>query len=301
METPPRPSLSAYLLLLLPPFFWSTNFIIAKALIGTVPPWTLNAGRFAISALILAPFFLTQRGWKRIPKNKIGMLVLMSFAGVFAFNSVLYTGLRYTSAINGTLVNATTPTTAALLSYLLIGEPFTFRRAVGIGLSFLGIYWIVSRGSIEFLWHMNFNPGDLLVLLASFFWSFYSVMAKPMMRVLSPFLLTSITTFIGVAFLVPVSLFEMSQSSVDLSRFEILSAFLYLGIFPSLIAFLAWNRSIQVFGPGRATLVYNTLPIFAIILSILFLGESLQAYQMIGGLIAISGVIVGTTEGKLQR
>ena len=294
MKNPDRPSLSSYLLLFLPPIFWSSNFIVAKALVGIVPPWTLNTGRFAVSALILLPALFYRKEW---PTRQTWLpLVLMSLTGVFAFNAVLYIGLRYTSAINATLVNATTPVTTALIAWLLIGEEINRRRVIGSLLSFSGIGWIVSHGSLDTLLNLNFNVGDLIVFFATSLWGFYMVMAKPMMRHLSPLALTSITTIIGAIFLLPAAALELSAHPVDFWRGEIILAFLYLGIFPSFLSFLIWNHSIRIFGPGRASLAYNTLPFFAVILAGIFLDEALSVYQIVGGIAIIGGVLIGARD-----
>ena len=294
MEKPNRSSFASYLLLFLPPLFWSSNFIVGKALVEAVPPWTLNTGRFTVSALILLPALLYRREWP--PRQTLIPLILMSLTGVFAFNAVLYIGLRYTSAINATLMNSTTPVTTACIAWLLIGEKITGRRVRGILLSFAGVGWIVSQGSLDTLLRLNFNPGDVIVFFATTLWGFYTVMAKRMMQHLSPLALTSITTCIGALFLLPVASLELAANPTDLRRVEVLAAFLYLGVFPSFLSFLLWNRSIRTFGPSRASLVYNTLPLFAVILSVIFLGETLRTYQMIGGAAIIAGVIIGTRE-----
>lgn len=294
MNDPTRPPLVSYLLLFLPPLFWSSNFIVGKALVDTVPPWTLNTGRFTVSALALLPLLLYRREWP--PRDAWLPIFLMSITGVFAFNAVLYIGLRYTGAINATLVNATTPVTTALIARLVIGEAVTRRRVAGIGLSFLGIAWIVSRGSLAVLRDLNFNLGDVIVFFATSLWGFYMVMAKPMMRRLSPYALTAITTAIGALLLLPAAALELRAHPTHLWRRDVILAFLYLGIFPSFLSFLMWNRSILTFGPGRASLAYNTLPFFAVILSGIFLEETLIGYQLVGGLIIIAGVILGTRE-----
>jgi len=294
VKKPTRPSLASYILLFLPPLFWSSNFIVGKALVGTVSPWTLNTGRFAVSALILLPALLYRREWP--PRQTLVPLALMSLTGVFAFNAVLYIGLRYTSAINATLVNSTTPVTTACIAWLLIGEEMTGRRLLGILLSFAGVGWIVTQGALDTLLRLEFNPGDVIVFFATSLWGFYTVMAKRMMLYLSPLALTSITTCIGAFFLLPAASLELAAHPADLWRAEVLLAFLYLGIFPSFLSFLLWNRSIRTFGPSRASLVYNALPLFAVILSVIFLGETLASYQMIGGAAIIAGVIIGTRE-----
>lgn len=296
MKQPAGITTSSYVLLFLPPLFWSTNFIIGKGLADKVPPWTLNAGRFGVSALILLPLLLYTGGWRKIRKELWTPLLLMSVTGVFAFNSLLYTGLHYTTAINATLVNSTTPLTTACLAWLLIQEKMTRRRILGILLSISGIVWIISRGSLKNLYSLSVNQGDLIVLVATTFWSYYSVMAKRIMRDLSPFLLTAVTTGLGTLLLVPTSLIEIRWQPAHLIQLEVILGMVYLGVFPSLAAFLIWNRSVLIFGPGRAALVYNTMPFFAVILSVIFLGEALFAYQIVGGLVAIGGVLLGTIE-----
>ena len=295
METSARTPLLSYLFLFLPPFFWSTNFIVGKALVGQVPPWTLNTGRFVVSALLLVPLLLYRRERLNLSRRSLAPLGLMSLTGVFAFNTVLYIGLNYTTAINATLVNSTTPLTTACIAWLVIGEKMTSRRAFGILLSFSGVGWIVSGGSLAMLLGLRFNPGDVIVFFATALWGFYSVMAKRMMQQFSPLALTTVTTAAGALMLLPAAYFELSWNPADLWRQEVLLAFVYLGIFPSFVSFLIWNRSVLIFGPGRATLVYNTLPLFAVILSVIFLGETLVPYQIAGGVVIIAGVMIGTT------
>jgi drug/metabolite transporter (DMT)-like permease len=291
---PANPPPSAYLWLFLPIVFWSSNFILGKALVGKVPPWTLNAGRFVVATLILLPVIIYRREWP--PKRLWLRLILMSLTGITAFNAVLYTGLRYTSAINATLVNATTPVTTTLIAHFLIREEITRRRVVGIALSFIGIASIVSRGSLGALFALNFNIGDLIVFCATSLWSFYIVSAKPLMRELSPFVLTALTTVIGTLFVIPIAALELSLTGADLLHRDVIAAILYLGIFPSFLSFFLWNRSIRVFGPSRASLAYNTLPLSAVILAGIFLGETLKLYQIVGGAIIIAGVIIGTRD-----
>lgn len=269
---------------------------MGKALVGKVPPWTLNAGRFTVSALILLPFILYGSRWREVPRSLWPALLLMSLSGVCLFNSVLYIGLHHTTAINATLVNATAPATTACLAWWIIGEKMTARRFLGILLSFGGVAWIVSEGTPKNLYHLTLNRGDLIVLSATALWGFYSVMAKRMMRELSPLVLTGLTTLIGIIFLIPVSLVELRYQPADLSSVEALLTFVYLGVFPSLVSFVIWNRSILIFGPSRTTLVYNSLPLFAVLLSLFFLHETIHSYQIVGGIVLIGGVLLGTLE-----
>ncbi|MEK7334774.1 MAG: DMT family transporter, partial [Candidatus Binatota bacterium] len=134
-----------------------------------------------------------------------------------------------------------------------------------------------------------------IIFFATALWGFYCVMAKPLMQYFSPLALTAMTTGIGAVFLLPAAFFELSSTPAQFGGYELL-AILYLGIFPSFLSFLLWNRSVLTFGPGRATLVYNTIPFFAIILSAIFLGERLMLYQGVGGAVIIAGVVIGTSD-----
>jgi drug/metabolite transporter (DMT)-like permease len=125
-------------------------------------------------------------------------------------------------------------------------------------------------------------------------------MAKRLMQTLSPFVLTAVTTGIGALLLIPVAFIELGFQPADISHPEILWSFVYLGIFPSLAAFLLWNRSVLVFGPSRAALVYNTIPLFAVVLSVFLLGETPRFYQLAGGMAIVLGVVIGTMESPLK-
>jgi drug/metabolite transporter (DMT)-like permease len=293
VQKPPISPL-AYFILFLPPFFWSTSFIVGRAVAGQVPPWTLNMGRFGVAALILVPLLLHGKAWRAVTRSSLSSLLVMAITGVFAFGSLLYTGLQYTTAINATLVNSTSPIVTACLSWLLIGERMTCRRILGALISFIGVGLLLGQGSLKILLRLRFNPGDLLVFLATFLWGIYSVSAKKLTQIYSPLVLTGLTSIIGLFLLLPVSLIELSYRAIENDSKKIVMAFLYLGIFSSLVAHWAWNRSILAFGPSRASLVYNTQPLFGVVLSVLFLGESLKIYQVVDGVIALGGVILGT-------
>jgi drug/metabolite transporter (DMT)-like permease len=294
VENSPRASVVSFLLLFVPPFLWSTNFLLGKALVGQVPPWTLSTGRFIVAALLLIPVLSCRREWIPVVRQSFGAVILMSLCGIFAFNALLYTGLQTTTTINAILVNSTTPVTTALVARWLIAEKLGGKGILGIVLSFLGVLWIVGQGSIATFAALRWNPGDLLVFVATLLWGVYSVTAKRMMHQLSPLLLTAMTTSIGVLFLIPVSLWELSVNPVPVLRADLLLVFLYLGLFPSVIALLLWNRSVLIYGPSRASLVYNTMPLYGVVLSVLYLGETLKLYQLIGGSVILAGVVIGT-------
>jgi len=139
VEIASRPSFPAYLFLFLPPLFWSSNFILGRALVDRVSPWTLNTGRFVVAAVILIPLLLYRQGWPAVLRKFIVPLVLMSLTGVFAFNAVLYTGLHYTTAINATLVYNTIPFFVIILSAIFLGERLMLYQGVGGAVIIAGV------------------------------------------------------------------------------------------------------------------------------------------------------------------
>ena len=142
----------APLLVLLTAFLWSTNFIVGKVLVVAIPPWTMTTVRFTVAALCLLPLLTTRPAAERsVTSSHLFPLLLMGLTGVFAFNSVLYTGLRVTTAINAALVNAVSPLVTTLVARVVLGDPLTGRALAGIVLSFIGVGGIVSEGSWQHL------------------------------------------------------------------------------------------------------------------------------------------------------
>ncbi len=282
----------AYLFPITAAFLWSTNFIVARAMAGQVPPWTLAAGRFTTAALIMLPLIVL-RG-SRPSRRDLWLLLLAAIPGVTLWNSLGYWAIQYTTATNATLVNALYPLSAILVSRLILGEPLTARRNAAVLLSLSGVALIMARGTLQNLLSLDLNPGDLVYLLNTFLWAGYSVTCRLVVGRVGALETSAWTLLLGAPLIWPGAGYEISRIGSDFLTPKTVGVFIYLGFFTSVLAFWLWTIGVQRLGPARSSLMYNAIPFFAAILAWLILGESIAWYHLAGGALIISGAYLGS-------
>jgi drug/metabolite transporter (DMT)-like permease len=283
---------SPYILLVIATCIWGGNFVAGKALVLHIPPIMLAALRWCIAFLCLLPFFGKQawqlrtdflRNWK--------MILFLSATGVAGFNTLTYVAVQYTGSINASLMNSATPIIVVVLTWLVMRERLAWTALPGIIISMAGVSWIISRGSLSALLKLSFNTGDLLMLVAVFCWSLYSVGMKKVAGRFpsSPFLLIQIA--MALVFLIPLSLIEWGLKSPQIDwNLSLASGLIYIGLFASIVAFLSWNRAIELVGPQRCAGFLNLIPMFSAIFATAFTGESLRLYHLLGAVWIVAGV-----------
>jgi len=278
-----------YLLLAIATFFWSTNFLLGRVLASDVQPLVISAGRFAVAAIVFAGMAIWYR-WP-LPRGKQWYYVLaMAVTGVLLFNTVLYWGLQSTTAINATLINGFGPLVTILLTVLILREKAYPRLFLGIVFSVCGVFFVAVKGSFEVLLSLNLNPGDLLVLLAAFVWSLYTIVVRSLTKDYPVLPATAYATILGALLLIPAVYLGVQQTTITITG-GVVASFFYLGVFASVVAFTCWNWAVSKIGPMKATLSNNLIPFYAALLSPILLGEELFLLHLIGGLLIVGGVV----------
>lgn len=288
---------TVYLLMFVVPLIWSSNFVIGRVLVQHLPPFTITTARFG-TALIILLAILKYKGLLKLPvREKIIPLALLGLTGIFGFNTILYIALKYTTAVNSTIINSFNPVVVAVLSALWLKENPGLKQMLGLLLSFLGIVVIATRGSWDILLSLSFNPGDILVFLNTFVWAFYTVMGRKIMSSMSPLEMTAFANLAGVLFLMPAMLYEWRGGIPALTPGQLL-VLLYLAVFASVLGFLWWNKGVSEIGPARAAAFYNLIPVYAAVLAYFLLDERLYLYHLAGGIMVLSGVYLGLAKKK---
>jgi len=284
-----------YLLLTLTVLFWSGNFVLGRGVHDLIPPVALAFWRWTIALLILLPFALTPlKTQQHMIRKHWKILTLLAVLSVTNFNTFIYLALQSTTAINTIMVNAMTPVFIAVIAWAGFRDRINLRQFSGIVLSFFGLAWIVSRGHPEILFSMQFTPGDLWTLSAAMCWAIYTVLLRKRPEGLHPVAFLTAIIAIGLLFLLPVYLWEMSTGAVIRpTRTSILSV-LYVAVFPSVLAYIFWNRAVGSVGATRAGIFMHLMPVFGIILAIIFLGERLSPYHVLGIVMIFSGILLTT-------
>lgn len=283
-------------LLVLATLLWGGNFVIGRAVAGDIPPITLAFLRWIVAFIIFFPiaYRRTKNEWPMLKKH-IGAIIVLALTGVAAFNTLVYMGLHYTTSINASLMNSSTPITIYILSFIFLKERLTKFQLFGTLLSLAGVLFIISDGSLETLLAFSFNKGDLIVLVAVFCWSVYSLLIKKYAGKLPGYSTFLVTIALGALMLLPFSVYELlTTSQTIIWGASTIGAIFYVGIIASIVAFLSWNTGVVALGANKAGIYLNFIPVFATIFAVLFLDEQLLVAQIIGGIAVIAGVFITT-------
>ena len=283
---------SAYLFLVLATFCWSGNFIVGKfATVYEIPPLTLNVFRWISVWFILIPFTYKEI-FENLPYIKKNWLVI-SFMGVITistFNSVVYFALNYTQVINAVLMLSAIPAATIVLSSLMKIEETNIFQLLGLVLSIIGIGSIISNGDIQKIISLDFNKGDMWMLVCVITWSLYSTLLKKNNFKLSQFTLIQLMVSVGILFLIPQFFYEKSiglELSLDKNFFLIL---IYVAIFPAIAAYYFWQKGIEIIGPNRASMFIQLMPLFSAVMAIIIFKEKFELYHFVGAIFILSGI-----------
>lgn len=282
------------LLLSLTSFFWAANSVVARAVVGHVPPVALSWLRWAGAFCVLLPFAWRhlERDWPAI-RGRFGLMTLLALCGISAYNTMAYWGLQYTEVINALLIQSTGPLFIALWALVLFGQRLTRGQTFGILTSLVGVVVIICRGDLGLLARVAFNQGDLWYLAALLVFGVYACLSKtrPEMHPLS---FLAFTIGWGTALLTPLYVWEISTGATLTLDASSILALGYVMVFPSVLAYLFYNRGIELVGPNRSAPYLHLIPLFGSVLAILTLGERPQIYHGIGCVLVLGGVALAT-------
>ena len=283
---------SAYVFLLLATLFWSGNFIVGKfAYLFQIPPLTLNVLRWISVWLILMPFTYEEIK-NNLPSIKKNWFVI-SFMGVITistFNSVVYYALNYTKVINSVLVLAAIPAATIIFSSLMKIEKTNIFQLLGLFLSIIGIGSIISYGDIQNIIELNFNKGDLLMIVCVISWALYSTLLKKHKFKFSQFTLIQLMVSAGVLFLIPQFFYEQSNNlEVNFNK-AFFAILIYVVLFPAIAAYYCWQKGVEIIGPNRASIFIQLMPLFSAIMAIIFLNEKFELYHFVGASFIVLGI-----------
>lgn len=284
---------TAPLLLVLATLFWSLNFVLGRAVIDLIPPIALSFWRWTIAFCIVLVFARPHlaRGDLSVLRTQWKLVAVLGFLGVATFNALVYYGLHTTTVTNAVLLQSTMPVLIVLGSFLIFREPVRAVALIAVAVSLFGVAVIVARGNVETLLGLSMAPGDLWVITAVIGYALYSVLLRRRPAV-HPLSFLAGTFAFGALMLLPVYLWE--HVAVARVRWDLptLAAIAYVGVFPSLIAYLCFNRAVELIGANRAGQYLHLMPLFGSALAALILGERLQGFHLLGAVLIGAGILL---------
>ena len=290
----------AYILLTLTALFWSGNFIVGKAAsIYEIPPFSLNFYRWLFAFIILFPFT-----YKEIIANKnyvlenLGFFIILGITSITIFNSIVYYSLYHTQVISGVLMISTIPVWIMFIASLLKIEKTNIFQIIGVILSLTGVVCIITKADFELIRNMDFNKGDLSMVVAMFSWAIYSALLRKKTYKISQIALLEVIIICGFVFLIPVYFIEMSLGYKVVLKLPFILTLSYVVLFPGILAFLFWIKGIAFIGANRAGVFLHLMPIFGAIMAIIIFDEKFMPYHFLGAIFIIIGITLSNKNKK---
>lgn len=288
----------AYAILLAMPLFFVSNLVLGRAAVEAVAPWTLAFLRWFLASLILVPLAgaglvahrdALLREWPVLP--------LLGFLGMGICGGGVYMALKLTTATNATLIYTASPVVIVLLDALIDRRKLPLSRALGVGAGFIGVAVIVLKGDLAALARLDLD--DVGIVVAAIAWAFYSLLLKR--RALQSFPIMPLFLAIaaaGTVVLVPFMLAEVALVGTFPTDLTAWASIVALAIFPSVLAFSAFQCGIKVLGPSVAGVFMYLLPPYGVALAVVFLGEAFHAYHAAGLALVFAGIVLATWAGR---
>jgi drug/metabolite transporter (DMT)-like permease len=291
-----RLSRSAIVYLVIPPLLWAGNAVVGRLISTMVSPMTFNLLRWSLAFVILLPVAgrVLRPGstlwsqWRRF--------VLLGLLGTSGYNALNYLALHTSTAINVTLVGASTPVWMLLIGRLFFHQSVSARQMLGAALSIVGVLLVLSRGEWGVLMELQLVPGDFYVLAASIGWAVYSWMlmhptpeSASIRAKWTTFLVAQMAFGLLWSTLFTTGEWVLTPAHVDWG-WPLVAALAYVAIGPSLVAYAAFGAGIQRAGPHVAAHFVNLTPLFTALLSAVFLGEAPNVYHALAFVLIVMGI-----------
>ena len=287
---------TAYIFLIFTTLFWAGNFIVGKAAsLFEIHPFTLNFYRWTFAWLILAPFTLKEIIEKKnyILEN-IKLITILGITSITIFNSIVYYSLNFTQVISGVLMISTIPVMIIIFCWLFKIEKTNIYQVLGVIFSLSGVVVIITRANLNLLINLNFNKGDLWMVVAMLSWAMYSALLRKKKLEISQLSLLQTIISAGLIFLLPAYLIELALGYKATIHLPFILTLSYVVLFPGLASFILWIKGIAIIGSNRAGIFLHLIPIFSTIFAIIIFKEKFMLYHLIGAILIISGIILSS-------
>jgi drug/metabolite transporter (DMT)-like permease len=289
-------------LMILCSIFWAGAFIAGKMAVMEIPPFTLTFLRFFFASILIfcAMVKFEKKDW-RLKKEDLPVVFFLGIVGMVGYHILFFTALKYTSAINTSMIAATNPLMTSILASLFLEEKLNSKRIGAIAVALIGVILIITKGNLMILQNLTFNSGDIIMLLAVFCWAIYSIVSRRVMPKYSPLILTTYSFIICTIFTLPFAMMEKPLLYLPHVTLKSWAAVFYMAVFPSFIGYLVQQVSIRELGVSKTAIFINLVPFFSVILAAVILKEKITLLTVFSGALIILGVSLTTRFNVLKE
>jgi len=280
---------------------WAGNLVLGRYVAGHVPPLTLALLRWTGATLIVLPFAFGQL-MRDLPliRAHFWSLLLLAATGISCYNAMSYYALQYTEALNGLLLQSVAPLLVGLWSFVLFRDRLRLGQVAGILTSLCGVLLIVSRGDTDTLLHLKPNIGDVWMVIALVIYALYAAILRIRPRI-GPLSFLTVIMALGAVLLAPFSIWENVAGHRLTWDATTLAAVGYAMVGPSLVAYLFFNRAVELVGANAAAPFLHLMPVFGTALAIAFLGEEVAWFHLGGYALVITGIALATLAARKAK
>ncbi len=273
-------------------FLWGGTWIAGRVAVQEAAPFAIASWRFFFATLMLGALLYRHEGWPRWSKRDWLALTVLGLTGIFLYNVFFLYALINVEAGRGALVTAFIPALVALADWLLFRRPMTGKRAVGVLLAMTGCLLVVTRGQPGRFFAGELGSGEWMLFGTALSWTAYTLASRQFSARFTPLAMTFGACLCGWLMLTFAALFDGSLFALDGLGWKGASGIFFLGIFGTALAFTWYSQGIGAVGSTRAAAFINLVPVFAVLLGALLLGERLGAGVLLGGALVMIGVIL---------
>ncbi|WP_394139474.1 DMT family transporter [Cytobacillus oceanisediminis] len=281
---------------------WGSAFIAGKFAVQSFEPATVAFFRFFGAAILLFPLMWVMEKDRKKPTLKDqGLFALLGLTGIALYNICFFLATKHAPVIKSSLFIASNPVLIVLLSGLFLKEKITRNSIIGMGIALTGVVFIITEGHILTLFQYGFEPIDFVLLGAVVSWAIYSVVGKVVLKKFSSVESTTYAVAYGTLFLLPFAMAETSWLDVQEASLTTWAAIAHMSIFVTVVSFVMYYNGIKEVGAAKASIFINVMPVSAVIMATIFLGETFTLSHGIGAGLVLTGVYAGTNPNLFKR
>lgn len=271
-----------YILMVLATILWAGAFIAGKLGINEFTPVILTYLRILIAFIILFPIMKKRnpKDWK-LKKENYTLVLSLGLVGMTGYHLLFFNALKYTTASNASVINAFNPLITGVFASIILKDKLSSKKIILILIAFLGVTLTITQWDLLKIFSNGINIGDLLMLGGATSWAIYSILVKRGMKNMSPMKLTTYSFLACVVILTPFALKEIIfNGALNVTPSAYLAIF-YMAIFPTVGGYTIQQYSIKELGPSTTALFINLVPVFSIIMAVVFLKEDFYMLNII--------------------
>lgn len=276
---------------------WGLSWPAARVVAQAMPPLAASAWRFSLAVILLLAWLRWRLGgWPRLSRRQWLGLVVAGAVGVFAYSAFFMLALQRVEASRAAVVVTVNPVFTTLLAAWWFKERFNARVGIGLALAVVGAATVLTHGAPWKVLAGDMGTGEWLLLGCIATWSGYSLMGKRLMAGIDSLTATTVTAAVGCVLLWVAAIAVEGSPQVLGSLNGLLVAawfsLIFLAVGATVLAYAWFYRGIEVLGAGVASSYISLVPVFGVASSVLLLGERLDASLLVGGALAIAGVVL---------